>query len=77
LPKLVESDTKNVKNVDFKFFPIFGPKLVNYLINHAFMSNSSQLKKHCNAFAIAKVVAKILKNIIFINKIIHIFPGTF
>jgi hypothetical protein len=36
---------------------LFGSKLVNYLINHAFMSNSSQLKKHYNAFAISKVVA--------------------
>jgi hypothetical protein len=37
-------------------FQIFGPKLVNYLVNHAFMSNSSQLKKHFNAFAISKEV---------------------
>jgi hypothetical protein len=45
------------KKCGFQFFAIFGPKLANYLINHAFMSNSSQLKKHINAFAISKVVA--------------------
>jgi hypothetical protein len=55
----------------------FCPKLVNYLINHVFMRNSSQLKKHCNAFAISKVVAIILKNTFYINKIIPIFRGTF
>jgi hypothetical protein len=45
------------KTCGFQIFAIFGLKLVNYLINHAFMSNSSQLKKHYNAFAISKVVA--------------------
>jgi hypothetical protein len=34
-------------------------------------------KKHCGAFAISKVVAIILKNKFYLNKIIHIFRGTF
>jgi uroporphyrinogen-III synthase len=57
------------KKCGYQIFVIFGPKLVNYLINHAFMSNSSQLKKHYNAFAISKRVSKKKKN--------HIFRGTF
>jgi Ca2+/Na+ antiporter len=67
------------KKCGLQIFAIFGSKLVNYLIHHAFMSNSSQLKKHYNAFAISKVVAMILIliNTFYINKIIHIFRGTF
>jgi hypothetical protein len=45
------------KKCGFQILAIFVPKLVNYLINHAFMSNSSQFKKHYNTFAISKVVA--------------------
>jgi hypothetical protein len=52
-----------LKKGGFQIFAIFGPILVNYLINHAFMSYSSQLKKHYNAFDISKVVAIIEKKL--------------